>query len=62
LFLSFGFDQRLRQSGAFITSTESILLQLVRDAAHPQFKAVQALIKTAPDASLAASGLHSAFP
>jgi nicotinamidase-related amidase len=36
---------RLRQAGATITNTESVLFEWLRDASHPQFKAVTALIK-----------------
>ncbi|CAD6902786.1 unnamed protein product [Tilletia controversa] len=36
---------RLRQAGAQITTSESILFQLLEDAAHPHFKAVSGLIK-----------------
>ncbi|KAM7383334.1 hypothetical protein PAMP_002996 [Pampus punctatissimus] len=31
---------RLKQSGAFLTTTEAVLLQLVRDAKHPNFKEI----------------------
>lgn len=31
---------RLKQSGAFLTTTEAVLLQLVQDAKHPNFKEV----------------------
>ena len=31
---------RLRQSGAFLTTTEAVLLQLVQDAKHPKFREV----------------------
>ncbi len=31
---------RLKQSGAFLTTTEGVLLQLVQDAKHPNFKEV----------------------
>lgn len=31
---------RLRQSGAFLTTSEGLILQLVRDAAHPRFREV----------------------
>ncbi|XP_074926857.1 isochorismatase domain-containing protein 2 isoform X1 [Chelonoidis abingdonii] len=49
---------RLRHSGAFITTSEGLILQLVRDAAHPRFRQIQKLIKDpAPD-----SGLFSLFP
>ncbi len=36
--------QRMRQSGAFITTTESLLFQLLGDAKHPRFKDVQKLV------------------
>jgi nicotinamidase-related amidase len=36
---------RLRQAGAVVTNTESVLFEWLRDASHPQFKAVTALIK-----------------
>lgn len=32
---------RMRQSGAFLSTSEALILQLVRDAAHPQFKEVK---------------------
>ncbi|XP_037744579.2 isochorismatase domain-containing protein 2 isoform X1 [Chelonia mydas] len=49
---------RLRQSGAFITTSEGLILQLVRDAADPRFRQIQKFIKDpAPD-----SGLLSLFP
>ncbi|XP_074875322.1 isochorismatase domain-containing protein 2 isoform X2 [Buteo buteo] len=32
---------RLRQSGAFLTTAESLLLLLLRDAAHPRFRQVR---------------------
>ncbi|KAM4704081.1 isochorismatase domain-containing protein 2 isoform 1-T2 [Rhinophrynus dorsalis] len=48
---------RMRQSGAFLTTSEGVILQLLRDAAHPKFREVQKLIKEpAPD-----SGLLSLF-
>uniref|UniRef100_A0A8D0DGW8 Isochorismatase domain containing 2 n=1 Tax=Salvator merianae TaxID=96440 RepID=A0A8D0DGW8_SALMN len=44
---------RLRQSGAFLTTSEGLILQLVRDAAHPRFREIQKLIKDpAPDSGL----------
>ncbi|WP_127475620.1 isochorismatase family protein [Sulfurivermis fontis] len=36
---------RLRQAGAIVTNTESVVFEWLRDAAHPQFKAITALIK-----------------
>lgn len=44
---------RLRQSGAFLTTSESVVLQLLRDSRHPRFRQVQQLIKEpAPDTGL----------
>ncbi|KAI9907483.1 hypothetical protein PsorP6_016670 [Peronosclerospora sorghi] len=37
--------ERMRQSGAFITSVESAIFQLVNDASHPEFKSISKLIK-----------------
>lgn len=31
---------RMRQSGAFLSTSEGLILQLVGDASHPQFKKV----------------------
>jgi nicotinamidase-related amidase len=36
---------RLRQGGVIVTNTESVLFEWLGDAAHPDFKAVTALIK-----------------
>ena len=41
----YAFDH-MRQAGAFLTTFESIVLQLTRDANHPKFKQIQQLIKT----------------
>lgn len=38
---------RLTQAGAFVSSSEMALFQLMRDAKHPGFKAVSALCKEA---------------
>lgn len=44
---------RLQQSGAFLTTSESLLLLLLRDAAHPCFRQVLKLIKEPlPDSDL----------
>ena len=37
--------ERLRQAGAFITTSESVAFMLLHDAKHPAFKQVSALIK-----------------
>ena len=45
--------ERMRQSGVFISTSESVLFELLGDSKHPRFKEVQALIKTsAPDSGL----------
>ncbi|XP_062848609.1 isochorismatase domain-containing protein 2 isoform X2 [Trichomycterus rosablanca] len=46
---------RLKQSGAFLTTTEGVLLQLVQDAKHPSFKEIQKLLAhPSPDTGLIA--------
>lgn len=40
--------QRMKQSGVFLTTTESLIFQLMGDAKHPDFKALQKLIKEVP--------------
>ncbi|XP_022286356.1 isochorismatase domain-containing protein 1-like [Crassostrea virginica] len=49
---TFAFE-RFRQSGAIVTTSDAILLQLIGDKDHQHFKAIQKLImKTAPDSGL----------
>ncbi|PWN41199.1 Isochorismatase hydrolase [Ceraceosorus guamensis] len=36
---------RLKEAGAIVTTSESILFELIKDAVHPKFKDIQALIK-----------------
>ncbi|XP_058136836.1 isochorismatase domain-containing protein 2 [Dasypus novemcinctus] len=44
---------RMRQSGAFLSTSEGLILQLVGDAAHPQFSEIRKVIKEpAPDSGL----------
>ncbi|XP_073513922.1 isochorismatase domain-containing protein 2 isoform X2 [Phyllobates terribilis] len=38
---------RMKQSGAFLTTSEGVILQLLQDAAHPKFKEVGKLAKSA---------------
>ncbi|KAG8569657.1 hypothetical protein GDO81_014507 [Engystomops pustulosus] len=46
---------RMKQSGAFLTTGEGAILQLLQDATHPKFKEVQKIIKDpAPDSGLLA--------
>ena len=35
----------MRDAGAVVTTTESVLFDLLRDSNHPNFKAVSALLK-----------------
>ena len=35
---------RLRQSGAFLTSCEAVILSMAPDAKHPKFKCIQKLV------------------
>ncbi|VDI57038.1 Hypothetical predicted protein [Mytilus galloprovincialis] len=45
--------QRMREAGAYITTSECMLLGLCGDAAHPKFRLVQKLItESAPDTGL----------
>ncbi|NWR02451.1 ISC2A protein, partial [Paradoxornis webbianus] len=39
---------RMRQAGAYLSTCESLLLLLLRDAAHPKFKQILPLIKEPP--------------
>jgi len=51
----------MRQMGAFITTSETVLLQIMGDSMHPKFRPAQKLIRTsAPDSGLlqAFSGSH----
>lgn len=41
----------MRSAGAVITTSESIMFQLVQDAKHEKFKAVSALVKEYMDSS-----------
>ncbi|WP_411025451.1 isochorismatase family protein [Salmonella sp. s55004] len=45
--------ERMRQSGAFITTSESMILQLVGNSKHPNFRECQKIIaESAPDTGL----------
>ena len=51
-------SQRFRHSGAIVTTSEAVLLQLIGSKDHEHFKAIQALIKeSAPDTGLVTSAL-----
>jgi hypothetical protein len=43
--------ERMRQAGCVITTSESILFELVKDSKHPRFKEISALIKEFKDQS-----------
>ena len=48
----FAYD-RMRAAGCVVTTSEAVIFELLGDAKHPQFKTVQALVKTlAPDTGL----------
>ena len=36
--------ERLKQSGAFLTSCEAVILGMAPDAAHPKFRGIQKLV------------------
>ncbi|CAL1540894.1 unnamed protein product [Lymnaea stagnalis] len=45
--------ERMKSAGAHLTTSESILLGLVRDAAHPKFKQIQQIImEPSPESGL----------
>lgn len=51
--LNISLFQRIRQIGGFVTTSECTLFMLMGDSKHPNFKEVQALVKTAaPDSGL----------
>ncbi|XP_016009721.1 isochorismatase domain-containing protein 2 isoform X2 [Rousettus aegyptiacus] len=44
---------RMRQSGAFLSTSEGLIIQLLGDASHPQFKKILKIIKKpVPDTGL----------
>ena len=51
---------RMMQSGAFLTTSEAIIFQLVKDASHPKFKEIQKLIKN-PTVDSGLLSLYSLF-
>ncbi|KAJ5386868.1 hypothetical protein N7509_009409 [Penicillium cosmopolitanum] len=50
---------RLRDAGAIVTSSESILFEILGDAGHAQFKAVTGLVKETSEVTKSALGAFS---
>lgn len=48
--------ERMKQSGAFLTTSESVILGLAGGSSHPSFKQLQKIIwESAPDTGLLAA-------
>jgi len=49
----------MKDAGAFITTSESLMLMLCKDASNPKFKEIQKLIlDPAPDSGLLSHGIN----
>merc|ERR1719427_2189011 len=51
----------MRQMGAFITTSETVLLQIMGDSRHPKFRPAQKLISTSAPGSQLLQGIGSAL-
>jgi nicotinamidase-related amidase len=55
--------QRVKDSGGFVTTSESLMLMLCRDASHPKFKEIQKLIsEPTPDSGLLSHAINDGSP
>ncbi|CAH7406314.1 Isoc2b [Phodopus roborovskii] len=52
---------RMRQSGVFLSTSEVLILQLLKDAAHPQFKEVKALLPSYWPSTVCHPGVEEMF-
>ena len=54
--------QRMKDAGAYITTSESMILMLAKGSNHPKFKELQKIISdSAPDSGLLSNKPESCF-
>ena len=55
--------QRMKDAGAFVTTSESMILSLVQGSDHPKFREIQKIIwDAAPDSGLLSHAINTATP